>query len=275
MKEKQNFWEVLTANKDCECIITLSALALVVFIPVSLGWAADTDTTTSASSPLTACRHIWTLVGIMMLSGVVGGYTNFLSEQKSNPEQASKRKSISSGVCAAFLVPLFLNMISSDLIKPPGGNTPFVYMYNYLVFTGFCLVAAISSRAFIQTLTDRILNEVKETKQRVETTQNEIEKVKSTVEPLAEKETETEVGEGLTHVKNLVGMDPNKKKILESLTKKYTFRSLSGIASDTQMNTEEINTCLNNLIKEGMIGQAYRKKGIRWYITESGRRAIG
>ena len=36
----------------------------------------------------------------------------------------------------------------------------------FLVFAGFCLVAAISSRAFIKTLSDRILKEATEAKEK-------------------------------------------------------------------------------------------------------------
>jgi hypothetical protein len=61
------------------------------------------------------------------------------------------------GVGAAFLAPLFLNMISSDLIARSKEN-----YYLLFVLVGFCLVASISSRKFIRSISDRVLQEAEE-----------------------------------------------------------------------------------------------------------------
>lgn len=69
------------------------------------------------------------------------------------------------GVSAAFAVPVFLNMISSDLIAEITGNiNDSKNLSKLLVLDGFCLLAAISSRAFLRSLSDKLLEQVKETK---------------------------------------------------------------------------------------------------------------
>jgi len=100
---------------------------------------------------------------VMLLSGALGGLVNgFLSEA---PETARLAwwKHVVIGITAAFMVPLFLAMISADLIDKIRGTAgqpgnP-VLLLN---LAGFCLVAAVSSRAFIGSLTERVMREVRD-----------------------------------------------------------------------------------------------------------------
>ena len=100
---------------------------------------------------------------VMLLSGALGGLVNgFLSEA---PETARLAwwKHVVIGITAAFMVPLFLAMISADLIDKIRGTAgqagnP-VLLLN---LAGFCLVAAVSSRAFIGSLTERLMREVRD-----------------------------------------------------------------------------------------------------------------
>ncbi len=123
--------------------------------------------------------NLLALLGIMVLAGLLGGWINFLIEQRDDRSGASLIRSVVIGVGASFLVPLFLNTISSTLIKAPE-HSNWIEVDKYLVFSGFCLIASISSSAFIRTLSDRILNEVREAKKKVQAITEEI-------IPLAEK----------------------------------------------------------------------------------------
>jgi hypothetical protein len=121
------------------------------------------------------------IIGVILFAGALGGWINYLvsltqGEKSDKPdliqEVTSVRvprwqglwRSLLLGIGAAFLVPLFLNMISSTLVdnihNPEKG-------YDYpkvLVFLGFCLVASISSTAFIKTISDRVLKLAEEAK---------------------------------------------------------------------------------------------------------------
>ncbi len=105
--------------------------------------------------------YVW-IAGTMLLTGLLGGSWNYLRGRKEDAETASMWQSLAGGVIASLMVPLFLNMISSDLldkiIGAAGNNGD---PSKLLVFAGFCLVAAVSSKAFISTLSDRILSEAK------------------------------------------------------------------------------------------------------------------
>lgn len=102
--------------------------------------------------------HLTILIVIMFFSGAFGGYLNYLhnfdTAENESKEKLLVYKYVLLGVGAAFLVPAFLNMISSSLIKTPSDNI------NYLIFTGFCLIASIFSRRFITTISERLLEKV-------------------------------------------------------------------------------------------------------------------
>ena len=104
-----------------------------------------------------------TLILVMLGAGILGGAINHFLTQESTPTIRSfMGRDLLVGLGASFMVPLFLNMISSDLIQLIlGSKDRPPEPYKILVFSGFCLIAAISSRAFIRTLSDRILNEVR------------------------------------------------------------------------------------------------------------------
>jgi hypothetical protein len=99
------------------------------------------------------------VVLIMLGAGILGGTVNFYLAKPDDVPPPNVARSVVVGTAASLLVPLFLNMISSELvnniIKGGDGTKPFVLL-------GFCLVAAISSTAFIRTLSDRVLDQAKQ-----------------------------------------------------------------------------------------------------------------
>ncbi|MFM2340697.1 MAG: hypothetical protein RLZZ592_350 [Pseudomonadota bacterium] len=122
-----------------------------------------------------------TIVTVMVTSGALGGLVGrFLAEAgapgaHSGPDEAAGGgptaplpawKHVLIGITAALMVPLFLTMISSDLIlnllRTPDNPS------GLLNLAGFCLVAAVSSRGFISSLSDRLLREVRQAQAQAE-----------------------------------------------------------------------------------------------------------
>jgi tetratricopeptide (TPR) repeat protein len=97
----------------------------------------------------------------MILAGIYGGIINFFLEYEKT--KARSRLTIWQmmviGICASLLVPLFLMLISSNLV-----NLKQLEFSKILVFFRFCLIAAIYSRRFIVTISERILKEIQEAK---------------------------------------------------------------------------------------------------------------
>ena len=54
----------------------------------------------------------------------------------------------------------------------------------------------------------------------------------------------------------------------------HIFRSLKGICMETNTDEATIARTLSVLMARNYVGRTNSPKGIRWYITEKGRRAL-
>ena len=164
--------------------------------------------------------HIVILMIIMLISGAFGGFLNYLhnfdTTEKEKPESVVRNKYILLGIAAAFVIPVFLKMISSNLISSSDNN-------DYLVFAGFCLIAAIFSRRFITTIGDKILEAAKkaekvalESNQKSDSTQLELSSTKQRIEDV-----KLAVDINNTDTRDLVTVDNTSKQILLELADNY------------------------------------------------------
>ena len=105
------------------------------------------------------------VIGIMVAAGLAGA-TAGLALGADRPTWSRWRWNVAAGVGAALLVPLFLRTVSSDLLPAilAGRAAP----DDLLVLAGFCLLAAMTSRRFIETLSDRVLREAREARREAE-----------------------------------------------------------------------------------------------------------
>ncbi|HVF50586.1 MAG TPA: YEATS-associated helix-containing protein [Pyrinomonadaceae bacterium] len=246
-------------------------------------------------------RHTLMLVGVMLIGGALGGGVNYFFARADDPSKASAVSSIFVGLVAALLVPLLLRMLSSDLLTN-SRTDPFAV----LVFLGFCLLAAIASRAFITTLTDRLLQQVREVGEKAEAAvatatqadnkaeqaQTDVAEVKSDVAPIVENATEVDPEDdaepqeeaapqaggmrsrGFTRSVNPLG--ENERRVLDALhDATVVLRSFSGLQRDSGLDAGELQATLDRLRALGMVGSSTRVGGAaRWYIKTAGRKAL-
>ena len=172
-------------------------------------------------------------------------------------------------MAASFLVPLFLNMISSNLIDviKSGDNS------KLLILLGFCLVAAISSTAFIRTISDRVLTEAKQAKVAAQEATAQVAQVQEEIQPLVAKETEQDDAAAVV----TLGSSPstNEDSILRALAvRRWALRSQSGLAKETHLDSGEVARMLDDLGKRGLVDKRSTKNGTRWFISDQGRLAL-
>lgn len=221
------------------------------------------------------------ILGTMLLAGVVGGLINSYLIDPAVERELKTWQHVIVGVGAAFMVPVFLNMISSHLIADISGAdmNPGV-LANLLVLAGFCLLAAVSSRAFIRAMTNKILQEVSELKTVAQDAKERAERS----EAIAELAIEPEVGEPTAGKSVIaaaqeasVALSKEEEKILRAMiSSNFSMRSLSGIAKDAGMSAREVNELIGPLSKRSLIGEGKNKEGqLRWYATARGRHAAG
>lgn len=112
---------------------------------------------------------MWTVLGVMVVAGLAGGVVNYALTRPERWEARAVLWGLIPGVGAAFLIPLFLQMISSsllvDLLNDDASGSHPQFINRLLVFGGFCLLAAIFARRFIETLSDKVLKDLRDAKQ--------------------------------------------------------------------------------------------------------------
>lgn len=101
-------------------------------------------------------NYMLLVLGIMIAAGMLGGIANyFLVERSGVFSWRELFKYAVLGVVAALMVPLFLNMISSNLLEVARTRP-----INLFVFAGFCLIAVIFSRRFLENLSSKLIQQV-------------------------------------------------------------------------------------------------------------------
>jgi hypothetical protein len=213
--------------------------------------------------------HPYVLIAVIMLAaGLAGGYFNYLvgKHDEGGPGRA---ESSLGGVIASFAIPLFLNMTSSNLLDSIGSSPS--NPRNYFLLAGFCLVAAVSSKAFISNLSARVLSEAR-------TATKAVSRIQEQVAPIIAKETEeTEDG-----APSLVFSPPastaseEAQKLLSALGDgRYTYRSTGGLSRQTGIGKDKLDGLLGNLASDGLVGKT--QLAIRgeprpfWHLSDKGR----
>lgn len=216
-------------------------------------------------------NHIFILATVMLLAGIFGGLVNYYLYGDKDPDSASLPRFLVVGVGASFLVPVVLDMVNSELVLESQGDPS-----RLLIFTGFCLISALVSRFFIDNLSDRILSEAKTAKQRSEEVQQNLRTIQHELLPLIDTETEQDVATADHDMNNVSDeLDVTSTQVLKILSSgRFIFRSLAGVCREANEEESTILKTLNVLTIRSLAGKVSGKNGVRWHITEKGRRVL-
>ncbi|MAK90194.1 MAG: hypothetical protein CMI08_07725 [Oceanospirillaceae bacterium] len=216
-------------------------------------------------------NHIFILATVMLLAGIFGGLVNYYLYGDKDPDAASLPRFLVVGVGASFLVPVVLDMVNSELVLESQGDPS-----RLLIFTGFCLISALLSRFFIDNLSDRILSEAKTAKQRSEETQQNLRIIQSELLPLIDTETEQDMSGETTETQDASDdLDVTSAQVLKILSGgRFIFRSLAGVCREANQEESTVLKTLHVLVNRSLAGKVSGKNGVRWHITEKGRRVL-
>ena len=171
-----------------------------------------------------------------------------------------------------------------------------------MVFAGFCLVAAISSTAFIKTISDKVLREAREAKkaaedakktatgvesdareakQAAEDANKRASGLESAVEPIIAKETDLASDEQPTSLamQTLPSLSENEEKVLRELCVGKALRTRTSVARKAKMLKPEVDKLVDSLKERGlvdykMIPKADGGEMRRWFVTPAGRELV-
>lgn len=216
-------------------------------------------------------NHIFILAAVMSIAGVFGGLINYYQMTQEREDEAALPRCIVLGIGAAFLVPVILFFVQSDLITEIRDDPS-----RLLIYTGFCLIVAIASRLVLTSTPKRILREAMAARTQVEEMQHELRVMQEELLPLLDTETEQE-----TDLDDNAGpMEPEEldiaaSKVLKTLgVGRHIYRSMAGLCREAGADETTIQKSLNVLVSRQLAGKLNTRKGVRWYLTEKGRRAL-
>lgn len=107
---------------------------------------------------ITLDNYMLLLLAVMIIAGILGGLANyFMSERAGDATGKEMTKFTLLGIVAALTVPLFLYMISSDLLSVAKSRP-----IDLFVFAGFCLVFVLFSRLFLANAAAKLMRQAKQ-----------------------------------------------------------------------------------------------------------------
>jgi len=232
---------------------------------------------------MTNLNHYLVIIIIIILSGLLGGFGNYLilpnhknEKDKSTTNNSETRldtnlftRSIVLGIIASCMVPLFLKTISSNLLEIPPDTTSdeVIFNPNYFVLTGFCLLAAVLSKQFIESLYDKVMKAQADAAKAVNKAEEADKKVKNVEASLTETDTDNAADDdpaagaaaGLPIAHHIPTLE---ERILSSIEdSKYIWRSGSGIAKNLNMKKTEVMGAIQNLLDEGKLEKKINSEG--------------
>jgi hypothetical protein len=204
------------------------------------------------------------LVSIILAAGMLGGSANYQLEKTNG---AGYWKSVLLGLTAAATVPLFLKTVSSELTQECLDGKP----TSYFVFFGFCTIAAIFSSKFLQSLGDKLLQDLKEVKEKQaelsETTdvlvaQNSDPSATDVPVPGLSDGSEFESFKSAGSQKSSVEeLKSESQRVLSALQMgKFAFRTAAGIAKDCGLDLGTVETKLAELELQGKVKRTTRAR---------------
>lgn len=217
--------------------------------------------------------YFTSLVFIMIIVGAAGGVINYYTvSNKALGDMSQLFRFMLLGIFVTFLVPFVLDVFGSSLIIDAEGNPA-----NLLNYVAICLAVALLPRFFVSNVSDNVMAEAKLTSDKVDLLQYQLRQLQEELLPLIDTETEEDsAGEvAVNQDPNPDELDTTSSKVLKTLgCGRFIYRSLTGLCQEADTDESTMVKTLSFLTLKSLAGKVGGRKGVRWYITERGRRLI-
>lgn len=211
------------------------------------------------------------IFGVMIAAGILGGLANyFLADRQGEGAPRDSVRYAVLGVVSALTVPLFLNMISSNLLEAARTRPVDIF-----VFAGFCLIYVVLSRRVFESAANRLLGQVEQVKRdlgRMKAQQEESKQAQRSelpaAAPPASAAAQPEGGkEALAY---------NDVEILRAIAgENYVYGNLAGLCDQTGLPRDLVSNRLTVLKNQGVIETRISDKNVlHWYVSPKGRQML-
>ena len=209
---------------------------------------------------------------IMVAAGILGGIANYyLSERQNDSGRGDWGKFLILGVIAALTVPLFLNMISSNLLEAARTRP-----VDFFVFAGFCLIYVVVSRRFFENVANKLMGQMDQVRR--EMGQIKQQRQEMALPPVVMREEPTPVAEAPVAKPDVIkeSLSYNDIEILRALSEdSYVYGNLVGITDKTGLARDLVSTRLTVMKNLGVIETRISDKNVlHWYVSPRGKQML-
>ena len=264
---------------------------------VEVNGAGDVSTAAARNSGATSTDFmpLALIVLIIISCGLLGGHgARLIAEETPRPDGTpalSRGRYYALGFIAAACVPLFLSLVQSSLITEILSKKAGEWLEALLIVAGLCLIAAVSARAFLDSLTKRVLRDLD---RRVGNAEDISDAAQSQADAAAAQanaavlkvETVTEIideqeSQPLEHSESALESFPGKRVamplddaqrgVLAAVASK-TFRTVGAVAEESGLPREQVQEVLGELENFGLVEPSLspRTGSPRWTATANG-----
>lgn len=228
----------------------------------------ELQTAMQVSQPFAALDgHLLLILVILMVAGILGGAANFfLRDRQVDPDVKDWLKYPVLGVVAALTVPLFLNMISSNLLE--GARSRPVDLF---VIAGFSLLYVVASRRLFENVANKLLAQMDQVKgdvKRLKEQKSEIIVAPAPVEAPQEPVVKEVPKEALSY---------NDVELVRAISEEnYVYGNLAGLAEKTGLGRDLISQRLTVMKNQGIIETRINEKNmLHWFVSNKGKQMLG
>ena len=229
---------------------------------------------TALSSTLDS--YMLVILLIMVMAGVLGGVANyFLSDRQNDTGRRDWGKFLILGVIAALTVPLFLNMISSNLLEAARTRP-----VDFFVFAGFCLIYVVASRRVFENVANKLMGQMEQMRREMGQIKQQRQEAPVSAPVAPREEPTTVVAEAPAAIKPEVvreSLSYNDIEILRALAEdSYVYGNLVGLTDKTGLARDLVSTRLTVLKNFGIIETRINDKNVlHWYVAPKGKQMLG
>ena len=209
---------------------------------------------------------------IMVAAGILGGIANYyLSERQNDSGRGEWGKFLILGVIAALTVPLFLNMISSNLLEAARTRP-----VDFFVFAGFCLIYVVVSRRFFENVANKLMGQMDQVRR--EMGQMKQQRQEMALPPVVLREEPAPVAEAPAAKPEVIkeSLSYNDIEILRALSEdSYVYGNLVGITDKTGLARDLVSARLTVMKNLGVIETRISDKNVlHWYVSPRGKQML-
>jgi hypothetical protein len=211
------------------------------------------------------------ILGIMVLAGILGGVANFfLSDRQGELVPRDWIKYSILGVIAALTVPLFLNMISSNLLEAARTRP-----VDFFVFAGFCLIYVVASRRVFENAANKLLSQLDQVKRDVSHLKQQKHEAPPSAPVREEAPVMAETAAKSEPAKEVLSY--NDVEILRAIAEEnYVYGNLAGLTDKTGLGRDLVSNRLTVLKSLGIIETRISDKNVlHWYVSPRGKQTLG